>query len=82
MTLNEGKRNIYYGEIKFFRRDQNYGFITERDSQEDYFFRGNDVRMKKEEIVDFLPVSFMVREDCDPKTRKKSMRAVVIKEVE
>ena len=76
------KKKVLYGEIKFFKQDQNYGFITEQSTNQDYFFRGNDVRMRKEEIVDFLPVSFMVREDRDPKTGKQSKRAIIIQEAD
>ena len=74
-------RETYFGEIKFFKSDKNYGFITECESGDDFFFLRKDVALKNEDILSHLPVSFSLKDDVDPKTGIEIKRAVLVKEV-
>ena len=52
------KRELYFGEIKFYNRQKMYGFITEHGTGTEYFFMKKDAAIRDERLISYLPVSF------------------------
>jgi len=75
------KREISYGEIKFYNRKKKYGFITETESGNEFFFMNKDAAIQEERLICYLPVSFSIfNEPLDNPI--KNRRAILVREIE
>jgi cold shock CspA family protein len=73
-------KDEFFGEIKFFRNYEGYGFITGM-SGEEYFFLWKDVGIHRQMLLPGMPVSFSVVMDKNPKSGKITERAILIREL-
>jgi len=65
------------GTVKFFNSEKGWGFITEDDKHEDYFFHHSSIVMEGfRNIADGQKVSF------DPEKDERGLKAKNIKKIE
>lgn len=74
------RREMFYGEIKFFNQLKKYGFITEKNTGKEFFFLRKDTAIRDERIISHLPVSFSVLAEPHEETGR-NRRAILVQEI-